>query len=234
MTDQSVRFYTLNTAKGITLKIKTEKNNSNNTKTRREQEILEAAALLFAERGYSQADTQTLADRLGVGKGTIYRYFPSKRELFLAAVDRLMLQLHLSITDTIKEIQDPIDRLLHAVNAYLKYFKDHPEIVELMIQERAYFKDRDKPSFFENQEKFSCEFQDQFRELVAAGRILDTPFEKFNAVVGDLLYGTMFTNYFARRNRSTIEQAKDISDIVLYGLLSDSERENRRRTMDEG
>lgn len=62
-------------------------------KTRREEEILEAAAIYFAECGYSEADTQTLADRLGVGKGTIYRYFPSKRELFLAAVDRLMLQL---------------------------------------------------------------------------------------------------------------------------------------------
>jgi AcrR family transcriptional regulator len=216
------------------LTIKTEKPNSNDIKTRREQEILEAAALLFAERGYSQADTQTLADRLGVGKGTIYRYFPSKRELFLAAVDRLMVQLHLSITDTINEIQDPIDRLLHAVNAYLKYFKDHPEIVELTIQERAYFKDRDKPSFFENQEKFSCEFQEQFGELVAAGRIRDMPFEKFHAVLGDLLYGTMFTNYFAGRKRSTIEQAKDIYDIVLYGLLSDSERDDRRRTKDEG
>ena len=33
--------------------------------------------------------TQALADRLGVGKGTIYRHFPSKRALFLAAADRV-------------------------------------------------------------------------------------------------------------------------------------------------
>jgi AcrR family transcriptional regulator len=211
------------------LKQPTENSGSTDIKVRRQEEILEAATALFAECGYADADTQTLADRLGVGKGTIYRYFPSKRELFLAAVDRLMLQLHLSITDTIKEIQDPIDRLLHAINAYLTYFKEHPEIVELMIQERASFKDRDKPSFFENQEKFSCEFQEQFKELVAAGRVRDIPFEKFHAVLGDLLYGTMFTNYFARRNRPAAEQAHDINDIALYGILTDSERENRRK-----
>jgi AcrR family transcriptional regulator len=220
---------------GITLKIKTEKNNSNNTKTRREQEILEAAALLFAERGYSQADTQTLADRLGVGKGTIYRYFPSKRELFLAAVDRLMRQLHENITDAISdEFQDPIDRILHAMNAYLKFFSDRPELVELLIQERAYFKDRAKPTFIEHREKFVQQWRGEFLNMIAAGRVREMPFEKFNDVMSDLLYGTMFTNYFARRNRHTAEQAKDIYDFALYGILSDSERENRRRTRDEG
>ena len=72
---------------GNVLRLRTEKNGSDGIKVRRQEEILEAAATLFAECGYSDADTQTLADRLGVGKGTIYRYFPSKQELFLAAVD---------------------------------------------------------------------------------------------------------------------------------------------------
>jgi len=64
---------------GATIRNKREKNHSGDIKIRREEEILEAAAIFFAECGYSEADTQTLADRLGVGKGTIYRYFPSKR-----------------------------------------------------------------------------------------------------------------------------------------------------------
>ena len=50
----------------------------------RREEILDVATDLFAEFGYSEAVTKDLADRLQVGKGTIYRYFPSKRELFLA------------------------------------------------------------------------------------------------------------------------------------------------------
>ena len=57
------------------------------------EEILETATELFAEHGFSDAVTQALAERLGVGKGTIYRHFPSKRELFLAAADRVMRKL---------------------------------------------------------------------------------------------------------------------------------------------
>jgi AcrR family transcriptional regulator len=220
---------------GNTLNFKTEKAPSNDIKTRREEEILEAAAIFFAECGYSQADTQTLADRLGVGKGTIYRYFPSKQELFLAAVDRLMSQLHEAINKAISgEFRDPIDRILHSMNAYLKFFSDRPELVELLIQERAYFKDRTKPTFIEHRDRFVQEWRSEFLKMIDQGRVREMPFEKFNDVMSDLLYGTMFTNYFARRNRPTAEQAKDIYDFALYGILSDSEREKRRKIKDEG
>src|SRR5262245_65370800 len=60
---------------------------------RRRAEILDAAARLFARDGFADADTQVLADELRVGKGTIYRYFRSKRELFLAVADRVMRRL---------------------------------------------------------------------------------------------------------------------------------------------
>src|SRR5947209_598335 len=58
----------------------------------RPEEILDAATDLFAEFGYSDAVTNDLAEKLGVGKGTIYRHYPSKRALFLAAVDRVMIR----------------------------------------------------------------------------------------------------------------------------------------------
>src|SRR5882672_4454159 len=112
--------------------------------TSRREEILEAAAKLFAEHGYSETDTQFLADKLGVGKGTLYRYFPSKRELFLAAADRVMCLLSERVDAAIEGIRDPLDRVAEAIEASLAFFVEHPELVELLIQERAQFKDRKK------------------------------------------------------------------------------------------
>ena len=121
------------------------------------------------------------------------------------------------------------------MNAYLKFFSDRPELVELLIQERAYFKDRAKPTFIEHNEKFVQQWRGEFLKMIAEGRVREMPFEKFNDVMSDLLYGTMFTNYFARRNRPAAEQANDIYDFALYGILSDSEREKRKiRMKDEG
>src|SRR5262245_57913366 len=108
----------------------------------RTEEILEAAAELFAKHGYADTDTQLLADKLGVGKGTLYRYFPSKEKLFLAAADRVMVRLRATIDEAITGIDDPLDRIAEAVRTYLTFCANHPEFVELLMQERAYFKDR--------------------------------------------------------------------------------------------
>src|SRR3972149_2951654 len=143
---------------------------SKDIKSRREREILSAATTLFAEQGYTDTDTQALADRLGVGKGTIYRYFASKRELFLAAVDRQMTRLHEAVQAAIADVLDPMDRIAKGMNAYLRFFAEQPESVELLIQERAYFKDRAKPTYFEHRDKYVHRWKELFQGLIAAGR----------------------------------------------------------------
>ena len=51
-------------------------------KEQRPGQILEAAFAEFAEKGYAAARLEDVARRIGVTKGTIYVYFPSKQELF--------------------------------------------------------------------------------------------------------------------------------------------------------
>ena len=52
----------------------------------RPAEIAEAALSLFAEAGFSATSVSAIARRAGVTKGTVYLYFESKEDLFLAAV----------------------------------------------------------------------------------------------------------------------------------------------------
>ena len=46
------------------------------------ERITTAARELIAEGGYVEAQVAPVADRAGVAVGTVYRYFPSKSELF--------------------------------------------------------------------------------------------------------------------------------------------------------
>ncbi len=64
---------------------------SRKTATQRRAEILSAATREFAARGYAGADVERIAERAGVGKGTVYRHFPRKRDLFFAALDHCLL-----------------------------------------------------------------------------------------------------------------------------------------------
>ncbi len=194
---------------------------------RRKVEILDAATKLFAEHGYADTDTQLLANKLKVGKGTLYRYFQSKRELFLAAVDRGMRRLCEHIDNGVAQIDDPPERIAQVVRLYLGFFAEHPELAELLIQERAYFKDRKKPTYFEYREANRERLRSLYRSFIAEGQIRDMPVDRILDVLGDLLYGTMFTNYFSGRQSSVEAQAQDILDVVFHGILSEAGRRRR-------
>jgi AcrR family transcriptional regulator len=194
---------------------------------RRQEEILDAAVRLFAVNNYAETDTQVLADELRVGKGTLYRYFPSKRALFLAAADRVMQQLRACVEAAIAGLDDPLERIAKAVRTYLKFFAEHPEYAELLIQERAQFKDRKKPTYHEHCDASVERWREMYRSLIAAGRVRNIPPERITDVISDLLYGTMFTSYFTGRQKSYDQQADDLLDIVFHGILTGPERRRR-------
>jgi AcrR family transcriptional regulator len=196
------------------------------------EEILESATALFAEQGFSDAVTQSLAAKLQVGKGTIYRHFPSKRELFLAAADRVMQKLQERVEANILGITDGFDRVTHAVAAFLGFFAEHPQYVELLIQERAYFKDRQRPTYFEHREINIERWRQLYRALIAGGRVREMPVERITDVVSNMLYGIMVTNFFNGQAKPSEVQARELLDVVFCGIFTESERLRRAAAAD--
>lgn len=199
---------------------------------RRCGEILDVATRLFAERGYPDTDIDSVAADLKVAKGTIYRYFPSKRELFLAAVERGVQDLQNAVHAHVDGVGDPIDRIVSAIHTYLSYFDSHPELVELFVQERAYFKDRRKPAYFAQHDANFGRREGFCRQLIAEGRLRELSVAPEFDVVNDFLYGTVMANYFTGRMVSVEKQAASIVDILFNGILSEKER--RRWQGDRG
>ncbi len=56
---------------------------------RRQDQILRAAMEVFTRKGYAAATVPQIAQTAGVATGTIYLYYPSKRELFIALMQRI-------------------------------------------------------------------------------------------------------------------------------------------------
>ena len=57
----------------------------------RQEQIMEAALNVFSRRGYAGATMPEIAREAGVAVGTIYNYFPSKRELLVAIADSYII-----------------------------------------------------------------------------------------------------------------------------------------------
>lgn len=189
---------------------------------RRRSEILEAATTLFSKHGFAAADVEEIAEKAGVGKGTVYRYFPNKEGLFLAAVDHGMRKLKTAVDAGVATAKQPLEQIAEGVRAYLTFFDEHPEIVELLIHERAHFRDRTTPTYFVHRDANMGPWQELFRDLIRAGTVRELPVEQIVEVISDLLYGTMFTNHFASRKKSPGRQCEDVLDILFRGILTET------------
>lgn len=191
---------------------------------RRKAQILDVAARVFATYGFANTQVQTIANHLGVGNGTVYRYFPTKDQLFLAAVERGLKELEVEMDRILESPRDPLELIAEAVRGYLGFFRRRPEMAELFIQERAAFPHHHRPLYFaQHGEEHAGKHAAFFRRLMETGRVRPIPLARLFAVVGDLLYGTIIANLLSGRPADPDAQARDVLDVVLNGMLIDGD-----------
>jgi AcrR family transcriptional regulator len=191
---------------------------------RRRRAILKVAAAMFAKHGFSATDVQWIADRLKISKGTIYRYFPSKEKLFLSAVEQGMVRVREHIDAARRTAANKVEEIRGAVIAYLEFFKANPELIELFVQERAEFKERRQPIYFQHKDVRRGPWREHFADLMAEGRVRLIPVERVMDVLGDVLYGTILTNHFSGRQKPFEVQAQDVLDVFFNGILTEKGR----------
>ena len=193
---------------------------------RRRAQILDVAARVFAAHGFANTQVQTIANHVGVGNGTIYRYFPTKDQLFLATVERGLQELTAEMDRVLESPLEPVETLVTAIRTYLAFFHRRPEMAELFVQERAAFPHHHRPLYFatRDDDELAGKHAAFFRRLMETGRVRPMPFERLFAVVGDLLYGTILTNLMSGRPADPEAQARDVADVILNGILADGAR----------
>lgn len=184
----------------------------------RREEILDAATDLFAEFGFRSTDVQQIADRLKIGKGTVYRYFPTKEELFFASADRAMHAMEAFIHSRVETLTDDISRLKMGIRSYIEFYKSHPKFIELFVQERAEFRRREVSTYLAHRTQRDAKWRAMFERLFQQGCLRVSNFDLIIEYLTNGLYGIVFTN--ALSNWLSEEPViDDAIDMLLYGFI---------------
>lgn len=87
--------------------------------------LLEAAAEEFALHGYNKANVNRIAETAGFAIGTVYNYFPSKRDLMITFIDETA-QMHVDyVVEQVKLEEDPARRLEAFFKAGFAFIETH-------------------------------------------------------------------------------------------------------------
>lgn len=96
------------------------------------RQILDAAATVFAAKGFHKALMDDVAARAGIGKGTIYRYFRDKEELFFSILDAGMDDLKAQLQVAAGRKNAPDRKLAAMVNTLVDFALRNRPLIRLL------------------------------------------------------------------------------------------------------
>lgn len=120
----------------------------------RSAEILEAARRVFAGNGYNAATVDEIAEMAGVAKGTVYLYFPSKQDLFLAALRSGVRELHEQVHLEVTAADTTADRVRAFMAARLRYGVANRDFIRIYYTEFTNMQFRSSASRVEFQDLY--------------------------------------------------------------------------------
>jgi AcrR family transcriptional regulator len=129
--------------------------------------LLEAAESIFGELGYHDASIVKITEAAGVGQGTFYLYFASKKDVF----DELIRDLNRRVRHAMKEASSRgatrIEAELLGFGAYFSFTADHPALYRIIRQ--AEFVSPEMLEF--HYEKLAEGYVEGLRESMARGEV---------------------------------------------------------------
>jgi len=110
---------------------------------KRKAQLLHAAALVFAQRGYSGTTTAELAKAAGITEPIIYRHFSGKRELFIALVEQTGQDTIREWEEQLRTAKDPAERLSRLVTANPMVSNRESVVYRVIVQAMMEIDDQD-------------------------------------------------------------------------------------------
>lgn len=180
--------------------------------------ILEQAIRTFAELGFRGTDVQVIADRAGVGKGTVYRYFGNKEDLFWATTLEVFIRLHKHLLAEAEHVEGALEILRAVSLGYAGFFEANPDYLEVFVQERAEFRGSHPDSHRQFHEDAIGYFGKVIEQGIADGEIRPVDARKTVLALGGVLYGIVVHDCYAAHNYTLTELTGFTVDTFLDGI----------------
>ncbi|HLR20763.1 MAG TPA: TetR/AcrR family transcriptional regulator [Tissierellaceae bacterium] len=104
------------------------------TKEERRKQILDSAMKVFIEKGYNGATTLDIAKEAEISEVTLFRYFSSKKELFMNGIEPILITTLEESLVASKDLQ-PIEKLRSILKDRIQFISKHHEIIKLILME---------------------------------------------------------------------------------------------------
>ena len=101
----------------------------------RQTQIIETVIALAAQHSPGQITTQEIANVIGVTQGALFRHFPNKESIWLAAIEWVENELLTTLESVAKQAANPIDGLRQVFFCHVDFVITRPGVPRLIFNE---------------------------------------------------------------------------------------------------
>lgn len=198
------------------------------------REIVEAALVLFAQKGVTRTTIQEIADAAGIGKGTVYEYFKSKDDILAVSFDYIKEESDALITEKLQDVTNPVEKLKFTVDGFLSLFQTLPEntweILLVFWAEGILNSPReslegegeafDLRSMYEEYNDFVASLLQEGKDAGVYRQDID-PYTLASSLIG-LLDGLMLQQVMMKERIDINKSAQQLIDVFLRGIKVDN------------
>lgn len=109
----------------------------------RKKQILKSAVTVFAKSNYRSAKVVDIADEVAISEAMVYKYFPTKKSIFLAILAHMSARIIAFWKEEVKKEPDALTALKKMGLVYYERMKEHPNELKVQFQAISEIDDED-------------------------------------------------------------------------------------------
>jgi len=190
------------------------------------QKIIQAAAKVFAEKGFYNSRVSEIAKEANVADGTIYLYFKNKDDILISLFEEEFGRIVENIRKELSREKNALDKIRRFAFAHLSIVSDTPHLAEVLgvevRQSGKFMKEYINRPFME----YLNLVRSIFMEGQESGLIRKdlTPGVMKRALFGALDEMSRYWILSPRKKHNVEEAARQISEVFIRGVMTEEAR----------
>jgi TetR/AcrR family transcriptional regulator, cholesterol catabolism regulator len=180
-------------------------------------QILEAAAQIFREKGYHAASMQDIAEAVNLQKASLYHHVSSKQEILLALLDQALDLLTERVAEIVHQDLPADEKLRQAIRCYLGALVEKRDLSSVLLLEHRSLEPKFHLRHIPRRDRFERLWRDLLQEGISTGMFQSTD----PALAARALLGVMnwtITWYRPSGLLSILQISDHIAGLFLGGL----------------
>ncbi|HZX21765.1 MAG TPA: TetR/AcrR family transcriptional regulator [Clostridia bacterium] len=191
----------------------------NSLKEQRRIEIIEAAVRVFGEDGYHKGKVEKIAEEAGIGKGTVYEYFSSKKEIFQQMLKHVFETYIEEAKKTASKENSARDKFMALLNYHWNFIDLYINAIEQIFFQFKNISDEIGPYIIQSHKDMISFLAEIIVEGMETGEIR-TDIDKEGAafIMLSVIAGSNFMGCSPGDKRHNDADAEHIVDVLFEGL----------------